>query len=130
MASRLVIGIDSSTTACKAIAWDKNGHAVAEGHATYALLQPEPAWHEQNAEEWWTGVCKALCECIAQVDVHPIDALGITHQRETFVPVDETGRPLRNAILWSDERSRARCWSWNAASAWTSSFVSLANRPP
>jgi xylulokinase len=29
----------------------------------------------------------------------------IAHQRETFVPVDENAVPLRNAILWMDERA-------------------------
>lgn len=104
----LVIGIDSSTTACKAIAWDKQGRAVAEGRASYTLLQPEPSWHEQNAEDWWEGACKALRECAGQIDAQQIEAICITHQRESFVPVDSNGRPLRNAILWSDERSRAQ----------------------
>ena len=30
----------------------------------------------------------------------------IAPQRETFVPVDETGTPLRPAIVWMDERAR------------------------
>lgn len=102
----LVIGIDSSTTACKAIAWDRRGHAVAEGRAAYPLLQPLPGWHEQDAETWWAGACQALRACVGQVDARQIAAIGITHQRESFVPVTAAGRPLRNAILWSDERSR------------------------
>lgn len=108
MAGRIVVSIDSSTTACKAIAWDEQGRALAEGRAAYPLLQPLPAWHEQNAEDWWSGACKAVRECVAQLDARRIDAFAITHQRETFVPVDAEGRPLRNAILWSDERSRAQ----------------------
>ena len=98
--NRLVIGIDSSTTACKAIAWDRFGHAVAEGCAAYALLQPKPGWHEQDAQAWWSGACQALRACMAQVDARQVVAIGITHQRESFVLVDADGRPLRNAILW------------------------------
>jgi hypothetical protein len=41
----LVIGVDGGATACKAIAWNRQGVAVAEGRASYLLLQPEPAWH-------------------------------------------------------------------------------------
>jgi sugar (pentulose or hexulose) kinase len=103
---RLVIGVDSSTTACKAIAWDRTGQAVAEGRATYPLLQPRPNWYEQDAEAWWDGLRAALQTLLAQVDAARVDGLCITQQRESFVPVDETGRPLRNAILWLDERSR------------------------
>jgi xylulokinase len=104
--ARLVIGVDSSTTACKAIAWDREGRALAEGRETYPLLQPRPNWYEQDAEAWWDGLCVALRALLTQVDTAQVDALCITHQRESFVPVDEQGRPLRNAILWLDERSR------------------------
>jgi sugar (pentulose or hexulose) kinase len=103
---RLVIGVDSSTTACKAIAWDRTGRAVAEGRAIYPLLRPRPNWYEQDAETWWDGLCAALRALLARIDAARVDALCITHQRESFVPVDEEGRPLRNAILWLDERSR------------------------
>lgn len=106
MNSTLVVSIDSSTTACKAIAWDRSGKAVAEGRAAYPLRQPQPAFHEQDAEDWWAGAGKAITDCVAQVDRTRIEAFSITHQRETFVPVDGDGKPLRNAILWSDERSR------------------------
>ncbi|MBW7885156.1 MAG: xylulose kinase, partial [Caldilineaceae bacterium] len=34
--------------------------------------------------------------------------IGRARGRETFVPLDATGQPLRNAILWSDERSVAQ----------------------
>jgi sugar (pentulose or hexulose) kinase len=105
---RLVIGIDASTTACKAIAWDHDGRAVAEGRASYPLLQPEPNWYEQDAEQWWSGTCAALRQLLGRVNTTQVDALCITHQRESFVPVDDQGRPIRNAILWLDERSRAQ----------------------
>jgi len=105
----LVIGIDAGTTGCKAIAWDRDGRAVAEGRASYPLLQPRPNWYEQNAEQWWSGVCVALRELFDSDSFrHQVDALCITHQRESFVPVDGQGRPIRNSILWLDERSRAQ----------------------
>jgi len=106
MGCTLVIGIDSSTTACKAIAWDAQGNAVAEGRAACPLITPRPHWYEQDAEQWWAGLCMALDTLWTQVDPTRIAALCITHQRETFVPVDEEGRPLRHAVLWLDERSR------------------------
>ena len=108
MSSRLVVSIDSSTTACKAIAWDMRGQALAEGRAAYPLIQPARGWHEQNAEDWWAGACRALGACVDQVQGSQIDAIAITHQRETFVPVDADGTPIRNAIMWNDERSAAQ----------------------
>jgi len=104
----LVIGIDSSTTACKAIAWDRKGAAVAEARQGYEMFSPQPNWQEQHAGHWWDALIAVLRSISAQVGAERVAALCITNQRETFVPVDETGHPLRNAILWLDSRCRAQ----------------------
>ena len=101
-----VIGIDCSTTATKAIVWDERGNAIAEGRGTFGLLSPHPDWGEQNAEDWWESTKTAL-RCATQVvDTGRIGAIGITHQRETFVCVNEDDHPIRPAILWLDSRAR------------------------
>lgn len=110
----LVIAVDSSTTATKAIVWDRQGRAVAEGRASYPLLNPHPGWYEQRADEWWSATCQALRDATAQVDRHRLAAICMTHQRETFVPVDEHGHTMRDAILWLDERSRAQVAAMDA----------------
>jgi len=86
---------------------DLSGSPLAEGRCAFPLIMPRPAWHEQQAELWWTATTEALRQAVAQVDPRRLAALCITHQRETFVPVDEMGHPLRNAIVWMDERCRS-----------------------
>jgi xylulokinase len=100
-----VIGIDCSTTATKAVVWDQDGHSVAEGRCAFPLSKPRPGWHEQDAEDWWRSTVTALREVAAVVDSRQIGAIGLTHQRETFVCAGEDGRPLRPAIMWLDSRS-------------------------
>ena len=58
----LVIGLDSSTSATKAIAWTRDGLPVAEGRSPIPLASPAPNWYEQNPEDWWgLGVrCAAM----------------------------------------------------------------------
>src|SRR5512134_863228 len=104
--SPLVVGLDSSTTACKAIIWDCRGEAIAKGYSSLALLTPQPAWHEQPAESWWASMTQAIRQAVSQVDKSRLKALCIAHQRETFVPLDEHDRPLTNGIVWMDERAR------------------------
>ena len=107
MTRDLVIGIDSSTTAAKAVVWDQNGRAVAEGRATFELSSPQPGWGEQNPEDWWTATRNAIRRAAQTVDTRRLAAISITHQRETFACVTEDGHPLRPAMLWLDSRAFA-----------------------
>ncbi len=105
MKKDLVVSVDCSTSASKAIVWDKTGHPLSEGRATFPLLNPQPTWWEQRAEDWWEATACALRGAMSCVDPARVAALCMTHQRETFVPVDEKGQPLRNGTLWLDERA-------------------------
>lgn len=104
--SSLVIGLDCSTSACRAVVWDCHGNAIAKGYSPLSLITPQPTWYEQLAESWWTATVQALRQAVSQVDGGRLGALCIAHQRETFVAVDEQGQPLTNGILWMDERAR------------------------
>jgi sugar (pentulose or hexulose) kinase len=103
----LVLGIDCSTTGVKAVAWDRVGRAAGEGRASFEQLHPAPLYSEQRADDWWRAAVEAIGSLTGTVDVSRIAGICITHQRESFVPVDEKSRALRNAILWDDARSQA-----------------------
>jgi xylulokinase len=100
-----VIGVDSSTTATKAVVWDRDGHAVSEGRQEFELSIPHPGWHEQNAEDWWRSTAAALRKAAGGVSASEIEAIGLTHQRETFACLDKDDTPLRPALLWLDARA-------------------------
>ncbi|MFN2235451.1 MAG: FGGY-family carbohydrate kinase [Anaerolineales bacterium] len=105
MEANLVIGIDCSTTSCKAIVWNQHGKKVAEGRVKIKTFSPKPLWYEQSADSWWYATVKALQQVQQQINPNQILALCISAQRETFVPVDKSNKPIRNAILWMDERA-------------------------
>jgi xylulokinase len=103
-----VIGVDCSTTASKAVVWNRSGAAVALAKATFELVQQRPGWGEQNAEDWWTSTTAAVRRVVQTVDASRIGALCVTHQRETFVCLDPAGQSLRPAMLWMDSRAVAQ----------------------
>lgn len=107
MTQDLVIGLDSSTTAAKAIAWDAQGRAVAEGRAQLAMSNPQTGWFEQDAAEWWNAAVKAIRDLLGKVEAARIAAIAIANQRESFALFDNAGNALRPATLWLDERARA-----------------------
>ena len=107
MKTDLVIGLDSSTTTTKAIAWDRRGRAVAEGRAGVPMSNPKAGWFEQDVADWWTAAVTAIRHLLDQVDTRRVAAIAIANQRETFGLFDDDGNALRPATLWLDERSRA-----------------------
>jgi xylulokinase len=107
MSKDLVIGIDCSTTAAKAVVWDATGRAVAVGRRGYGLTHVRSGWVEQHAPDWWTATSEALAEAVAKVGAGRIAGVAITHQRETFVCLDQEGKPIRPAITWMDVRATA-----------------------
>jgi sugar (pentulose or hexulose) kinase len=102
----LVIGLDSSTTGTKAIAFDEKGRVVAYANETIPLFSPQPNYYEQDPRDWWTSAQKALRKITQQIDPERIAALAISNQRETFVPLERNSDCLRPAIIWLDERCK------------------------
>jgi xylulokinase len=102
----LVLGIDVSTTATKAIAWDATGRAVAEERMAMALARPAPHHYEQDPHDWWNALCRTVSAVVARVSPERVAGLAIAHQRETVAPVSAAGEPARPAILWLDQRCR------------------------
>jgi xylulokinase len=107
MSKDLVIGVDCSTTACKAVVWDRSGKALATGRRTYGLDHVRSGWVEQNAADWWVATSAAIADAARQVGGDRIAALAVTHQRETFVCLDRNGNAIRPAITWMDIRATA-----------------------
>ncbi|MFC8501248.1 FGGY-family carbohydrate kinase [Pedococcus sp. NPDC057267] len=106
MARSVLLAVDCSTTAGKAIAFDLAGRTIAETRHYLRMSSPHQGWYEQDAEGWWEATANALADVASMLS--PDDtvlALGLTNQRESFVCLDRRGVPLRPAILWLDGRA-------------------------
>lgn len=102
----LVVGLDCSTTSAKAVAFDRKGKVCAHAVSPIPLNSPQPGYYEQDPADWWQAVRTALTKVAREVGAGRIEAVAISNQRETFVPLDADGRPLRPAIIWLDERCK------------------------
>lgn len=107
----LVLGIDVSTTATKAILVDAGGGVRGIGVAAYPYATPRPQWSEQDPLLWWEGTQDAVRGALADagVDGDEVGAVGLTGQMHGSVLLDATDRPVRPAILWNDQRTAAEC---------------------
>jgi xylulokinase len=100
-----LLGIDVGTSGAKALLIDEAGRVLCSSTSSYPLSIPQPLWAEQDPEMWWQGVQ----ECLAEVELGSIDAIGLTGQMHGAVFLDADGEVIRPAMLWNDQRTSAEC---------------------
>ena len=114
----LILAIDFGTQSVRALAYKQSGECFAKHQLPIDQYQhPEPGWTEHDVEGFWTllaSSCQGLW--VQGVDPSEIAAVVVTTQRATVINLDERGRPLRPAIIWTDQRRsppRGRLpWMW------------------
>lgn len=106
--SQIVIGIDIGTGGCKTVASDINGRIVAEAFEEYSVHHPQLNWAEQDPEEWWRAARLTLKQVTSKIPSDRIVGVGLTSQREAFVPLNKAGEKLYNSIIWLDMRTVAQ----------------------
>ncbi|MGS0562747.1 xylulokinase [Microbacterium aurugineum] len=93
----LVLGVDSSTQACKVVVVDaETGAVVRSGRA------PHPDGTSVDPEAWWSALTAAI-EAAGGLD--DITAWAIGGQQHGMVALDASGAVIRDALLWNDTRS-------------------------
>lgn len=105
------IGVDSSTTATKALLMDEEGSILAIGRSAYGRETPHPLWSEQSPDLWWQATIAAIHEVLSMSGVSGTDisGIGLTGQMHGLVMLDGGGNVLRPAILWNDQRTQDEC---------------------
>ncbi len=105
------LGIDSSTTATKALLMDGEGRLLGAASSGYDYSTPEPLWTEQEPALWWHGAAAAIQALLAKTGLsgEEIECVGLTGQMHGMVALDKNAEVLRPAILWNDQRTGAEC---------------------
>ncbi len=106
------LGLDIGTGACKAVAFNSDGTALASAFREYPVLHPHPGWAELDPDD----VISKCYEVIAEVNAKITDrvvAMSISSQGEAFTPVDKDGKTLGNAMVSSDSRASIIADKWS-----------------
>jgi len=108
---KYLLGIDIGTSACKVVLFRYDGSAAASASIEYPVFYPQKGWAEQNPEDWWTGVCKAVRLVLDGEDILPVEiaAIGVDGQSWAAVAIDESGNVLHNTPIWMDIRAKKIC---------------------
>lgn len=115
----LVAGVDCSTQTTKVVVCDADtGRVVREGRAAH------PDLTEVDARVWWQAFEEA-----SEGLLDGVEALAVGGQQHGMVLVDEAGTPVRDALLWNDNRSAPQAAALieelGGAQAWADSTGSV-----
>jgi xylulokinase len=99
----MVLAVDVGTTALKAGLFDEAGLLAARAEVPVHLSdREEPLRHEADANNWIGAL--ALAAAQLQLARSPPEAVVVSGNGPTLVPVGGDGRPLDFAMTWLDRR--------------------------
>lgn len=103
------MGIDTGTQGVRIGISDTRGKLVFEKEQKWETEFPKVGWAEQNPLNWWeavNGIFEQIAHTLDSEIRQNIRACCVCATSTTAIPVDQEGRPLMNAMMWMDARSR------------------------
>ncbi|MBN1313618.1 MAG: glycerol kinase GlpK [Anaerolineae bacterium] len=104
--------VDQGTTSTRFMVFDHNGAVVSIDQMEHEQIYPQAGWVEHDALEIWARTEDVIKGAMQKNNIAAADlaAIGITNQRETTLVWDKnTGKPVFNAIVWQDTRTKDIC---------------------
>ncbi len=112
----MLLGIDLGTGSVKALLLATDGSVIGEASSSYPVHAPHPGWAESESMDWWLAVGEAVRNAVGN-NAGQVQAIALSGQMHGVVLADDSGQPLRPAILWADTRSSATLSYYHALDA-------------
>ncbi len=107
MSKKYLLGVDGGTEGIRAGIFDISGTPLAFASTSYPTQFPAPSWAEQDPNDWWDALGKSVRKAISDsgISVDQIAAMAVDTTCCSVVPLDDSGNPVRPALIWMDVRS-------------------------
>lgn len=106
-----ILTIDTGTSSMRGILFDGLGRSLHTSQEKYQVLFPDEIRAEQPSADWKNALIRIIRNIteFAEHEHIMIDAVSLTCQRSSVIPVDRDGRALHYAIMWQDKRNTGIC---------------------
>jgi xylulokinase len=102
---------DLGTSGNKATLFNTEGKLIRSVTSAYETHYFNNNFSEQDPADWWNAVCSSTRTLVQGLDTREIAVICFSGQMMGCLCVDSRGRPLRPAILYSDQRAVKECQS-------------------
>lgn len=105
---RLIVAVDQGTSSTKAMLVDQAGQVRGTSSVPVGQHHPQPGWVEQDPDEIWRSVRRAVADLLDAPTAQRVDGLALSVQRESVVVWEHgTGKALTPLLGWQDQRTRS-----------------------
>ncbi|MBX3116912.1 MAG: FGGY-family carbohydrate kinase [Cryobacterium sp.] len=101
------LGVDIGTSSSKGVIVDESGRVVASAVREHEVSRPRTGHVEMDGRIWWDEFVELSKELIPQAG-GPITAVGVSGMGPCVLVTDESGTPLRPAILYGVDSRATR----------------------
>ena len=107
MSRNFLIGVDGGTESIRAGVFDTTGIPLAYASTNYKTNFPSPGWAEQDPRDWWKALAVSVRKAVQEsgIAAEQVLALAVDTTCCSVVALDDSGSPLRPALIWMDVRS-------------------------
>lgn len=102
---QFLIAHDLGTSGNKATLFTTEGKLIRSYTASYDVQFFNGNYAEQDPENWWDAVCEATKAILEGEDASRVAAMSFSAQMQGCLVVDKNGVPLRNSMIWADQRA-------------------------
>ncbi|MBX2885423.1 MAG: FGGY-family carbohydrate kinase [Granulosicoccus sp.] len=102
--SACVLGIDVGTSGVRVIAIDRSGRQLAMSKFLYSEVGTGVSVDDayRSTELWWKGVQRAIKTVVDELAQHVVVALAVDGTSGSMLPIDRTGEPLAEPLMYND----------------------------
>jgi xylulokinase len=101
----VLLAIDAGTSAVKVCLFDREGQLLRSADRPTPMITVCHGWAEIDSDECWNAIVESVRGVINPDDT--VLSIGLTGTCPTIVLMDEELQPVRNAILYLDNRGRS-----------------------
>lgn len=101
----MILALDIGTTALKGALLQPDGTPLAMGQRALELVSDrDSALHYETDAMGWVSAIRSLCQELGVSSAKRPEAVVVSGNGPTLIPVGQDDRPLHRAMLWMDRR--------------------------
>ncbi|MGN0417471.1 FGGY-family carbohydrate kinase [Anaerostipes faecalis] len=106
-----ILVIDVGTSSMRGTFYDEYASDLFQARRKYCPVYLSENYISQDAKIWENALFEISEEIMnwCKDSGYQIEAVSLTAQRSSVIPVDENGEPLMDTIMWQDKRNLSIC---------------------